>query len=602
MRKLGKVVEEAVYIVVGQYKDLLTYLMRRLLENGANASFINMVKDKEKALNDVVYNPIKVARLKMETKSQLIKPLEIFNNTRASSQGYELGIKQDMDEINNNLLYYASQNYKISSLINGKQTVKNPKDFKILQPASLEEIAIFDKASAAEIKKALSYAYQAFNDWSKTEIAERTAMLVKFAYLLHENRYFFYSLLIREAGKNIKDSIVEVREAIDFARYYAHRAQELLAQPMQMLGYTGESNALSMHGRGVFVCISPWNFPLAIFTGQVLAALVTGNTVIAKTAELTPVVAYEAVKLMHEAGVPGDVLQILIANGSDISKELLQDHRVAGVCFTGSTGIARAINRTLASRDCLISPFIAETGGQNAMIVDSSALLEQATDSIVNSAFGSMGQRCSALRVLYIQEEIYNPLIEMVTGAMNELKIGNTMELENDLGPVISASAKNELLSHVEKMKQQGFKIRAVHKSNLTLEKMLGHYLAPHIIEINKISDIEKENFGPILHVKPFTSYEIDKVIEEINSTGYGLTFGIHSRIMTKIRDVAAKIKAGNIYANRSMIGAQVESGNSGTSFKAGGPNYLLRFMSERTLTINTTAIGGNIELLNYVI
>jgi RHH-type proline utilization regulon transcriptional repressor/proline dehydrogenase/delta 1-pyrroline-5-carboxylate dehydrogenase len=365
-------------------------------------------------------------------------------------------------------------------------------------------------------------------------------------------------------------------------------------------GITGERNTLALHPRGVFACISPWNFPLAIFTGQVAAALVTGNAVIAKPAEQTPRIAAQAVALLHAAGVPEAALQLACGRGETIGAALVAAPEIAGIVFTGSTATARHIARTLAGRDGPLVPFIAETGGQNCMVVDSSALLEAALDDIVLSAFGSAGQRCSALRVLFAQEEIADALLALIAGAVHELKLGDPLFFSTDVGPVIDAGAKEALLSHIERMKREA---RLVAAAAMPREAK-GHFVPPHVFEINSIAQLPGEVFGPVLHVVRFAARELEALPDLINSTGYGLTFGLYSRIDEHMRLFGEKVKAGNVYINRSMIGATVGAqpfggeGLSGTGPKAGGPHYLMPFVTERTLTLNTAALGGNIALL----
>ncbi len=408
---------------------------------------------------------------------------------------------------------------------------------------------------------------------------------------------------MQEAGKTLRDSVAEVREAIDFCRFYANEALEKFSGTELLTSPTGESNELSMHGRGVFLCISPWNFPLAIFVGQVTAALVAGNTVIAKPADNTSLIAHRAIELMFEAGVPHGVINLLLAKGSLVSKILLPDNRVAGVAFTGSNPTARLINKTLADRDGPIVPFIAETGGQNCMIVDSSALLERVIDDVIVSAFSSAGQRCSALRVLYIQSDIADDFIELLKGAMAELKVGVPTAFSTDVGSVIDEAAKHELEAHIARMSTEAKLIANVHVDDEILAEH-GHFVSPHAFEIKDILQLTNEVFGPVLHVIRYEYEALEKVIEAINGTGFGLTFGMHSRIESKVRQVSAKVRAGNHYVNRNMVGAVVGvqpfggEGLSGTGPKAGGPHYLYRFATERVQTINTAAIGGDIELL----
>jgi len=414
------------------------------------------------------------------------------------------------------------------------------------------------------------------------------------------------SLCLREAGKSIPDCVAEIREAVDFLRYYADRAEDEFARPVTLPGPTGELNQLSLHGKGTFVCISPWNFPLAIFIGQVAAALVSGNTVIAKPAEQTTLVAAEAIRLMQieikKYKVDLGVLQFTPGDGATIGAKAVADPRIAGVVFTGSTDVAKIINRTLAERSGSIATLIAETGGQNAMIVDSSALPEQVVLDVVASSFNSAGQRCSALRVMFVQEEIAPKLLGMLKGYMQELNIGNPALLTTDVGPVIDAEAKAGLDAHINKISQLG---RVIYKMDLPADCASGTYVTPIAVEIDSLDQLEREQFGPILHIIKFKAKDINKVIKAINNTGYGLTTGIHSRIESFTENVCKRIRAGNAYVNRNMIGAVVGvqpfggMGLSGTGPKAGGPHYLHRFATEKTVTINTAAVGGNASLLS---
>jgi RHH-type transcriptional regulator, proline utilization regulon repressor / proline dehydrogenase / delta 1-pyrroline-5-carboxylate dehydrogenase len=411
----------------------------------------------------------------------------------------------------------------------------------------------------------------------------------------------FMALATREAGKTPADGIAEVREAVDFCRYYAVQGRRLFNQPEVLPGPTGESNTLHLHGRGVFVCISPWNFPLAIFIGQVVAGLVAGNAVIAKPAEQTTLIAHAAVKLLHEAGVPEDVLQLVPGDGPTVGAPLTRDPRIAGVAFTGSTEVARLINRTLAERDGPIGVLIAETGGQNALIADSSSLPEQLVKDAISGAFGSAGQRCSAARVLFVQADIADKVVHMLAGAMAELKIGDPGLLSTDIGPVIDEEAKGILEAHAARMDSEG---KLIASAPLPAECSQGTYFAPRAYEIPNLATLKREVFGPVLHVIRWQGSELDKVIDAINATGYGLTLGIHSRIDETVEKISKRVRVGNCYVNRNQIGAVVGvqpfggEGLSGTGPKAGGPHYLLRFASERTLTINTTAAGGNASLL----
>jgi RHH-type proline utilization regulon transcriptional repressor/proline dehydrogenase/delta 1-pyrroline-5-carboxylate dehydrogenase len=421
--------------------------------------------------------------------------------------------------------------------------------------------------------------------------------------LLEGRRAQFLSLLVREAGKTLPDAVAELREAVDFCRYYAARARELFGAPAEMPGPTGERNTLSLHGRGVFVCISPWNFPLAIFTGQITAALAAGNAVVAKPAPATPLIAHAMTRLLHEAGVPAAALQLTPADGPAFGEVALTHPALAGVAFTGSTATAATINRTLANRDGPIVPLIAETGGVNAMVVDATALPEQVVDDAITSAFTSAGQRCSALRVLYLQEEIADRVIEMLSGAMRVLRIGPPAELATDVGPVISESARVRLERHAERMRAEA---RLVYACELDPAlAAAGHYFPPQMFELKSLDQLKTEEFGPILHVARYRSDQLPQVLAAIRGTGYGLTLGVHSRLESVAGYVFQALPVGNTYVNRNMIGAVVGvqpfggQGLSGTGPKAGGPHYLLRFANERTLTINTAAIGGNVELLS---
>ena len=409
------------------------------------------------------------------------------------------------------------------------------------------------------------------------------------------------ALCAREAGKTVIDAIDEVREAVDFLRYYAALARQLFSEPVTLPGPTGESNQLSLYGRGVFVCISPWNFPLAIFTGQVAAALAAGNTVLAKPAAQTPLVAHLASSLLHEAGIPRQALQFLPGSGSTVGARLTSDPRVAGVVFTGSLDTARTIARSLLEREAPLVPLIAETGGQNVMIVDSTALPEQVVQDVISSAFHSAGQRCSALRVLYLQEEIADRTIELLTGAMKELVMGDPALLVTDVGPVIDKNSLTGLESHTSRMDKEA---RLLGRATLPDDMQGGSFFAPCVYEIENMEQLTEEVFGPVLHVIRYRSNRLDDVIDAVNNSGYGLTLGVHSRIDRTQEHIARRVRVGNTYVNRSMTGAVVGvqpfggEGLSGTGPKAGGPHYLMRFITERTLTVNTAAVGGNASLL----
>jgi RHH-type proline utilization regulon transcriptional repressor/proline dehydrogenase/delta 1-pyrroline-5-carboxylate dehydrogenase len=474
----------------------------------------------------------------------------------------------------------------------------------VTSPADTSEVVGHTRdTTAQEIRGAMEEAAAAQPAWDATPAEARAACLMRAADLLQQRRSAFLSLLVREAGKTLPDAMAELREAVDFCRYYAARGRELFAAPQQLPGPTGERNTLSLNGRGVFVCISPWNFPLAIFTGQITAALMAGNAVIAKPAPATPLIAHAMTRLLHEAGVPPAVLQLTPADGPPFGEVALTHQALAGVAFTGSTATAATINRTLANRAGAIVPLIAETGGVNAMVVDATALPEQVVDDALTSAFTSAGQRCSALRVLYLQEEVAERVIAMLIGAMRELKIGPPQELSTDVGPVISAAARARLARHAERMRREARLLYACELDPALAEK--GYFFSPHLIELKRLDQLQTEEFGPILHVARYRSDQLPRVLAAIRGTGYGLTLGIHSRVESLAEHVFRSLPVGNTYVNRNMIGAVVGvqpfggQGLSGTGPKAGGPHYLLRFANERTLTINTAAIGGNVELLS---
>ncbi|HET7650180.1 MAG TPA: bifunctional proline dehydrogenase/L-glutamate gamma-semialdehyde dehydrogenase PutA, partial [Gammaproteobacteria bacterium] len=438
--------------------------------------------------------------------------------------------------------------------------------------------------------------------WDATPAEERAGILRRAADLFEQRRGELMALCVREAGKSIPDSIAEVREAVDFLRYYAQRAIADFGQPIRLPGPTGERNELSLHGRGAFVAVSPWNFPLAIFTGEVSAALAAGNSVLAKPAEQTSLIAAHAIRLMHEAGVPGSVLNFIPGRGSVVGQHAVADPRIAGVVFTGSTETAKIIHQTLANRDGIIPALIAETGGQNAMLVDSSALPEQVVQDVIASSFNSAGQRCSALRVLFLQEEIAPRIIEILHGYMGELRIGDPAYLDTDVGPVIDREAKDTLDKHAEWISQRG---KVIRRLDLPPMAAYGTFVSPLAVEIDSLDILKREVFGPILHVVRYKGRDMDKVIDAINRTGYGLTLGVHTRIDNNAQYIQSRIRVGNANINRNMIGAVVGvqpfggQGLSGTGPKAGGPHYLHRFATERTLTINTAAMGGNTSLLS---
>jgi RHH-type proline utilization regulon transcriptional repressor/proline dehydrogenase/delta 1-pyrroline-5-carboxylate dehydrogenase len=474
----------------------------------------------------------------------------------------------------------------------------------VTSPANSAEIVGYSRdATREEILHALDSAARAQPAWNARPASERAACLDRAAELLEQRRDEFLSLLVREAGKTLPDAVAELRETVDYCRYYAARGRELFGEPQVMRGPTGEKNLLSLHGRGVFVCISPWNFPLAIFSGQVTAALVSGNTVICKPALPTPLIAHAMVRVLHEAGVPGEVLHLTpLAGGSKFSEIAFKHPAIAGVVLTGSTATATAINRTLAQREGPLVTLIAETGGLNAMVVDATALPEQVVDDVVASAFQSAGQRCSALRVLYLQDEIADRVIEMLIGAMKTLRIGDPADPSTDVGPVISQAALQGLQRHAEHMRKEA---KLLYVCELPPQASKGQFLAPHLFELRSLDQLKTEEFGPILHVARYKAEDLPKVIEAIGATGFGLTLGIHTRIEAVADHVFSSVRVGNTYVNRNMIGAVVGvqpfggMGLSGTGPKAGGPHYLPRFATERTVSTNTAAVGGNATLLS---
>lgn len=559
-----------IYAPVGTHKDLLAYLIRRLLENGANTSFVHLLMDRSKTAKEILADPVAVTASRPELANPTIPlPTELFGGARKNSLGLDFGNLAQLNTLSKSTGTYVKKNL----------------------PAVKD---ITDKA----LSGAIAAAQKAFPTWAATPVETRAAALERTADLLEKNKTEFMALCAREAGRTLNDGLAEVREAIDFCRYYAAEARTLFASE-SFMGPAGESNVLTFHPRGVFACISPWNFPLSIFMGQISAALVAGNTVVAKPAEQTPRIAERAVALLHEAGIPKNVLHLAAGKGETVGASLVTDERVDGVVFTGGTETARHIARSLAARSGALIPFVAETGGQNCMVVDSSALLEQAVDDIILSAFGSAGQRCSSLRVLFVQEDIADELLTLLSGAMQELILGDPLDPCTDIGPVIDEGAKKMLFVHITEMKKSAKFI-----ASAALPKLSGHFVAPHVFEIKDIKQLKKEVFGPILHVVRFPAKKLPQLPDIINSTGFGLTFGIHSRIDEHIRLFTAAVRAGNIYVNRSMIGATVGvqpfGGErlSGTGPKAGGPHYLLRFVTERVTTVNTAAIGGNISLL----
>ena len=594
-----------VYAPVGEHKDLLAYLVRRLLENGANTSFVNRFMDDQVPVGEIVRDPIsELERLESYAHPRLPIPAALYSDRR-NSRGIDLGDPRELDALRAEISSHRSKKPgdapNAGPIINGEllkgdgHPVTNPADRR-------EQVGTTRDATPDEIKMAFDAGAAAQPAWNLSGGDARADCLEKVSDLLESDRAAFHELLVREAGKTISDAISEVREAVDFCRYYALRARRQFANPERLEGPTGEMNELMLQGRGVFACISPWNFPLAIFAGQVTAALAAGNAVVAKPAEPTPLIAARFVRLLHTAGVPPQALHLVPTPGRLFGEVALAHPALAGVAMTGSTATALTINRTMAGRGGIIVPLIAETGGLNAMIVDSTALPEQVVDDVVSSAFMSAGQRCSALRLLFLQEEVADTVLEMIAGAMDELLIGDPSDLQTDVGPVINAAARDGLAQHVARMRKEA---RIVKACELGEAHAHGSFFAPHLIELDAASQLTREEFGPILHVVRYRSSEIQQVLRSIRDSHYGLTLGVQTRLESFWRHVFADTSIGNTYVNRNMIGAVVGvqpfggNGLSGTGPKAGGPHYLTRFANERTLTVNTTATGGNAALLN---
>ncbi|HEY2465135.1 MAG TPA: bifunctional proline dehydrogenase/L-glutamate gamma-semialdehyde dehydrogenase PutA [Steroidobacteraceae bacterium] len=593
-----------VYAPVGEHKDLLAYLVRRLLENGANTSFVNRFMDEQVPVAEIVRDPIsELERFESYAHPRLPIPPVLYSDRR-NSRGIDLGDPRELETLRTEISAHRISKAAAPTagpIINGQlrpgdmHAVTNPADRR-------DQVGSTRDATPAEIKMAFDAGAAAQPAWNLAGGNARANCLEKAADLLESDRAAFRELLVREAGKTIADAIAEVREAVDYCRYYALQSRKQFAVPARLEGPTGEVNELTLQGRGVFACISPWNFPLAIFAGQVTAALGAGNAVVAKPAEPTPLIAARFIRLLHESGVPPQAVHLMPTPGRLFGEIALAHPALTGVAMTGSTATALTINRAMAARGGIIVPLIAETGGLNAMIVDSTALPEQVVDDVVSSAFMSAGQRCSALRLLFLQEEIADAVVEMIAGAMDELLIGDPSDLQTDVGPVINAAARDGLAQHVERMRSEA---RVVKACELNDAHAHGSFFAPHLIELNSASQLTREEFGPILHVVRYRSNDIQQVLKAIRDSRYGLTLGVQTRLESFWQQVFADTSIGNTYVNRNMIGAVVGvqpfggNGLSGTGPKAGGPHYLTRFANERTLTVNTTATGGNAALLN---
>ncbi|ANP48081.1 integrase [Candidatus Viadribacter manganicus] len=552
-----------VYAPIGGHEDLLPYLVRRLLENGANTSFVHSFLDDDVSPDVVAADPIATLEANPHRHRRLAPPPQLFGASRRNSSGPDISIAAERKALG-----------------------------EARAPA-------MEKVSVADPAEAIATAHKAFDAWNGRGGAARAAIIRAMGDILQKNETALIALTAKEAGRNLQDSIDEVREAVDFCRFYAAEAERLFSGPRALPSPAGETDHLELHGRGVFVCISPWNFPLAIFTGQLAAALAAGNTVVAKPAEQTPLIAEIAVKLFYEAGLPREVLQ-LVQGAGDVGGRLVADSRISGVAFTGSTEVARLINRTLAAKDGPIVPLIAETGGLNGMFVDTTALKEQVVDDVCISAFNSAGQRCSSLRLLFLPHDTADGVIETLMGAMDCLNIGDPADPRTDIGPIIDAEAKANLDKHMERMRSEARVLK-----QLDVSKLGGNFFGPAVIELASLDQISREVFGPILHIIRYDPADVAKVGAELASKGYGLTLGVHSRLESFMQEVIAAAPAGNVYVNRTIVGAVVGvqpfggSGLSGTGPKAGGPNYLPRFAEERAISNNIAAQGGDPQLLN---
>jgi RHH-type transcriptional regulator, proline utilization regulon repressor / proline dehydrogenase / delta 1-pyrroline-5-carboxylate dehydrogenase len=591
-----------VYAPVGSHEELLPYLVRRLLENGANSSFVNRIIDESQAIDSLIEDTITVSKRYLSLINHNIAlPWEIFLPERQNSRGIDWSDRNILAHLQKGFEPFIEKKWHAAPMLE-TNSVSLSEPLSIFAPQDTQKlVGQVQFANIQDVENAYIAAQNAFFKWNHSDVEFRASIIEKFADLLEEHTLEILALTCFEAGKNMYDGMAEIREAVDFCRYYAYQARQLMQKPMRLKGYTGETNDLSLYGRGIMVCISPWNFPLAIFVGQVVASLLTGNCVLAKPAEQTSMIAVLATELLWNAGVPKAVMQLLPGQGETIGQALIQDKRCAGVIFTGSTQTATIIQKVLANKEGPIVPLIAETGGMNAMIVDSSALLEQVTMDVLSSAFGSAGQRCSALRVLYIQKDVYPRFKKLLQGAMAQLRVGDPMYLTTDVGPVIDAEALKILEEHVNFMKKD---YEVICEAHFESDVKPGNFIRPIAIEIPSISVLSKEVFGPILHVVTFEADKLNEVVNEINATGYGLTLGVQSRINETVEYIRKHAHVGNLYVNRNMIGAVVGlqpfggEGLSGTGPKAGGPFYLLRLCHERTFTVDTTAAGGNASLM----
>jgi RHH-type proline utilization regulon transcriptional repressor/proline dehydrogenase/delta 1-pyrroline-5-carboxylate dehydrogenase len=589
-----------VYAPVGAHEDLLPYLVRRLLENGANTSFVNRIVDASLPAEEVVADPIaEVDALERVAHPRIPLPVNLFAPERLNSTGFNFADGQALDVLLRDCERAASHGWSAAPVLNGQ--TRPGKATELVNPANTtEKIGSVIAADAATVDSAIESAVRAQPEWDDVGGEGRAQVLERAATLFEEQTAALVARCVREAGKTLPDAIGEVREAVDFLRYYAARARRDFSHEATLPGPTGERNLLRLRGKGVFGCISPWNFPLAIYTGQVAAALAAGNTVVAKPAEQTPLTAAYATGLLLQAGVPAEALQFVPGDGAGVGGALTRDPRLAGVVFTGSTDTARLIERSMAARPGAIGTLIAETGGLNVMLADSSALAEQLVLDVVQSGFNSAGQRCSALRILLVQEEIAPRVLKLLAGCMDELTVGDPARLATDVGPVIDDDAWSMLGKHAASMGRARWSHRAP-----APRAGAGRFFAPLAVEIDSLAALQREVFGPVVHVLRYRARDLDSVVASVNALGFGLTLGIHTRIDGLAQRIARQLRVGNVYINRNMIGAVVGvqpfggMGLSGTGPKAGGPHYLHRMATEQTITTNTAAIGGNAGLLS---
>ena len=580
----------------------MAYLVRRLLENGANTSFVNRLADDESPIAEIIADPVvEVGKLTAIPHPRIPLPADIFAgrvNSRGAAMWDDATRARFVSGVNQTLASPVNGH----ALVGGKAETTGP--CRIITSPHDRRMVLGEmrEADEAAVGRAMQLAAAAQIEWDLDGGAARGTILQKAADLYEANAERFVALLVREAGKSLDNAIADLREAVDFLRYYAVQARNEFEAPHVLPGPTGERNELSLHGRGVFACISPWNFPLAILTGQIAAALAAGNAVVSKPAEQTPLIAFEAVKLLHQAGVPFSVLHLLPGDGARIGKVLLAHPALSGVAFTGSNETAAIINRALAAREGAIPTLIAETGGMNAMIVDSSALPEQAVRDVLASAFDSAGQRCSAARLLFVQDDVAVRVTAMLKGAMAELKVGDPLDFATDVGPVIDEAARVSLEAHKSRMKSEA---KTLIDLTLGADCSHGTFVAPAAFELASLAPLKREVFGPVLHVLRYSGDRIAEVCEALNATGFGLTLGLHTRIEAVATEVRRRVRVGNIYINRNQIGAVVGAqpfggeGLSGTGPKAGGPHYLHRFATERVCSTDTTASGGNAALMS---